>query len=185
MRKALIDSHIRILCQSLGKVRSPVDDVSLERDYRCHDYARMAGSVKRILKIETRVRLGLANSGGPAQAPAWIEYPMPTPMFGSSSFNAMSVTVYLRKSFLKHAPFETIVIGLAHEFCHLVLDSTGNPLRRSEEAVDLTAMLLGFRDFFVTGCVHTYNVEGTDYRQTVGYLSPKEVMYAAQAMTYR
>ena len=97
----------------------------------------------------------------------------------------MSVTVYLRKSFLQRAPFETVVMGLAHEFCHLVLDSTGNPLRRSEVAVDLTAMLLGFRDFFVTGCTYCYSVEGEEYREMVGYLSRDELLYAAQAMTYR
>jgi len=38
---------------------------------------------------------------------------------------------------------------IAHELSHIVLSEIGHPLADSEEAVDLTAMLLGYRDIYV------------------------------------
>ena len=185
MRKDLIDSSIATLTASLGSIRRPVDEPVLERLFVAQDLVGMITTIQRVLRVDTRVRLGLVNSGGPRNAPAWIERPNPIPHFGSESFRRMTVTLYVRKQFLANVGFESLVMGFAHELCHVVLDATGNPLRKCEEAVDLTAMLLGFRDFYVTGCSAIHRVAGQLYVERLGYLTREEVMYAAQAMTYR
>jgi hypothetical protein len=116
------------------------------------------------------------------------------PLYGTREFEQTEVMMYLRKSFLRDGFFESTVLAIAHELCHIVLDGIAHPLRRSEEAVDLTAMLLGFRDFYVTGChitrraprqmteLHVSYTISTELR--CGYLSPEEVKYAAIYMTF-
>lgn len=139
----------------------------------------MAGVVMTTLAVDLKVKLGLVNKGGP-KAPAWLARPRLLPPIFSPQFKETEVIVYLRKTFIAEVGFESIVLALAHEFSHIILDSTYHPLRESEEAVDLTAMLLGFRDFYVTGS----KVRTPDGGYRLGYLTEEEVSYAAWFMTY-
>ena len=189
MRTALVESYIDRLRASFGKLRPLVVDESLRPFYDAKDYAGMVYRIQTTLHLDLTIRLGLVNSGGPRGAPAWVERPTIMPMFGTAAFRQKIVTVYLRKTFLAEMPFDTVVIAIAHELCHVVLDAINHPLRREEEAVDLTAMLLGFRDFFVTGCrvMREQSLFGYQEYETssLGYLSQEEVSHAAQYMTYR
>jgi hypothetical protein len=63
-----------------------------------------------------------------------------------------------------------VAIAIAHELSHVVLDSIRHPLFREEKAVDLTAMLLGFRRLYLSGA-HTEKGQ-------IGYLSEAEVNLA-------
>ena len=78
-------------------------------------------------------------------------------------------------------------MAVAHELCHVVLNGMRHPLQSQEEVVDLTAMMLGFRDFYMTGC--TYVLPGNDPQRInimrQGYLTTEEVGYAAHHMTFR
>jgi len=187
MRKDLIDSSIATLIASYGSVRMPVDDEPLERMFATRDLVGIAATVKRVLRVSARVFLTVAKSDseGPPRAPAWVTKPDPVPLFGSSAFKQTIVTVYVRRSFVTRVGFESVVVAMAHEMCHVILDSTRNPLRKSEEAVDLTAMLLGFRDFYVTGCRQIQQQSWGSYAEHYGYLSQEEITYAARAMTFR
>lgn len=192
MRKELIESYINSLRTSLGPVRSPATEDILRLMYNQQDYAGMVGHIKNHLSLDLRIRLGLANKGGP-NAPAWVDRPREMPLFGTSSFRQLVVTVYLRKSFLANGYFEAVVCAIAHELCHIVLSALRHPLHLQEEAVDLTAMLLGFRDFYITGCRSVRDVSSpldtlvgrrVIEARTQGYLSFDEVSYAAAYMTY-
>lgn len=193
MRKGLIESHINALRASFGPVRPSIAEDELQLLYNRRDYAGMANHIRNILHLDMRVFLGLVNSGGP-NAPAWIAVPAVMPLFGTPAFKRLAVTMYLRKSFLAGSCFDGVVCAIAHEFCHVILDATIHPLRLQEEAVDLTAMLLGFRDFYVTGCRSVRDASSREdilagsrvsEIRTQGYLTYEEVGYAAEYMTFR
>src|SRR5216683_2573342 len=92
--------------------------------------------------------------------------------------------------------FEEVAIAIAHELSHIVLFGINHSLQECEEAVDLAAMLLGYRDLYIAGSFcevrpasfwerlnlfiekRVTGVERRTYR-TLGYLTPEEVKYAA------
>lgn len=194
MRQALVESYIDRLRASFGKLRNPVAEEELRALYDAGEYGRMVHHIQTALHLDLTVRLGLVNSGGP-NVPAWIVGAHSLPMYGTAAFRQREVTMYVRKTFLAEVPFDTVVTAIAHELCHVVLYSTQHPLRYQEEAVDLTAMLLGFRDFYVTGCriVRRQQLSQADqlagyqaYQvSSVGYLTQEEISHAATYMTYR
>ncbi len=193
MRKDLVESYIDKLRASLGPIKAPVAEEKLRIMYDARDYAGMIGHIKSVLRLDMGVVLGLVNRGGPKEkpnSPAWIEKPQVMPPYGTSAFRQVTVTLYLRKSFVEGS-FDETVLAIAHEFSHIVLDAICHPLRQEEEAVDLTAMLLGFRDFYITGCRSVRQVESANpYEATyqvsqTGYLTPEEVGHAAMYMTFR
>lgn len=178
MRKALIKSYVDQLRASFGRVRLPIEEEKLRSLYDEREYRGMVCHIRSVLCLDVPIRLGLVNKGGLPNTPAWIEMPMQ--MFGVGLFGQRTVTMYIRKTFLAESVFEQVVLAIAHELCHIVLYGTGHVLAKQEEAVDLTAMLLGFRDFYVTGC----RSSNRGVISTVGYLTPEEVSYAAEYMTY-
>lgn len=154
MRDTQIRDWVAQLTQSLGEPRPLADAAELERLYKAKDYSGMLRSVKEKLRLPVRLRLGLTNSGGPVgrsgrEVPAWVEHTTPTPMYGTQAFEQHRVTVFIRRTFIADVPFGVIVVAMAHELCHVVLDALGHPLCNQEEAVDLTAMLLGYRAFYL------------------------------------
>jgi hypothetical protein len=204
MRTEMIDAYLRQLVSSFGNVRAPVDDNELLRFFNAKDYTRMVGFVKKSMRVECRLRLGLVNAGG-LSAPAWVETPDPMPRAGTPAFRNTLVTMFIRRDFIAYATFEALVYSMSHECAHIVLNSVAHPLRDEEVAVDLTCMLLGYRDYYVTGCQvheqeepsgilsHTNKLFselfglGTSYEtpttHRLGYLSREEVHYAARRMT--
>jgi hypothetical protein len=97
------------------------------------------------MNIDVQLVVGWVRSGGPKDAPAWITLPERMPYYGDPAFKEMTLTIYIRKSFLEDSTYDQAAIVIAHELSHIVLDAIAHPLRRVEKAVDLTAMLLGFR----------------------------------------
>jgi uncharacterized protein YecT (DUF1311 family) len=179
----MIQSCLAQLHGSFGGGKPPVSTEQLRRMFYARDFTGMVGVVRDSLKLELRVRVGLVNDGGPAGAPAWVSYPSPLPRYGSPDFKKTVVTVFLRKSFIEEVSFEAVVSAMAHELSHITLFSVNHPLQACEEAVDLTAMLNGYRDLYVVGCetIKSYSVPGgtRTERYELGYLKPEEVRYAA------
>ncbi len=185
MRKQLIEGWIKDIESSFGRCRPPISEDVLEGHFVARDYTSMVAEIRRTLALDLRVILGLVNSGGEAEdVPAWIDLPVVMPMFGTQRFRETVVTLYLRKSFLQEACFPAVVAAIAHEFSHVVLNSVHHPLRGQEEVVDLTAMILGFRDFFLTSDTTKFRY-GSFETTKVGYLTMEEKSYAASYMTYR
>lgn len=168
------------------------------------DCIEVARYIKGYLLLDMRLRIGFVNSGGPANAPAWIIMPDPMPIYGTRDFREQTVVMYIRKQFLLEAPSGTVVRVMAHELSHVLLNAVRHPLRRQEEAVDLTAMLLGFRNVFIRHSVYRifYELQLSSHprkwyerlfntkkacnvdivRCEVGYLSREEREYAAGIM---
>jgi hypothetical protein len=193
-----IRSYIEQLRFSLGNGRPTVSRKQLRSFFAAKDYAGMVKFIRDSMNLDVRLRLGVANGGGPPNAIAWIPLPPRLPSFGSREFRAWKFTVFIRKSFLDEGRFEQVVMAIAHELSHVVLHGLNHPLRECEVAVDLTAMLLGYRDFYLDGCeyLETRPIEFWPrfqhelrhaFRRTskprlvksISYLKPEEVAYAA------
>lgn len=158
MRTDMIVSYIRSLSSSLG-IRPVVDEEPLYALYEQQDFVGLVRSIRLSMRLDIRTKIGFVNSGGPQNAPAWIAMPTTMALYGSPYFSRTVITVYLRKNFLATERFETIVLAIAHEFSHVVLHALHHPLKHEETAVDLAAMILGYRDFYRKGCAVTQHLE--------------------------
>ncbi len=201
MRLELLDQHVNSLYQVLGGIRPLVPVAELQRLYGNRDYTGVVGFVRDTMGLRLRIRVGYANSGGPKTAPAWVELPKAFPIIGSPAFKNMTVTMYIRKRFIEEAPFASFVAAVAHEMSHVLLGALQNPLAANEEATDLTAMMMGFSEFYVQGSLYLKKwslkqprpIGGTldtvldellDWStfHHLGYLSPEEVVIAAEGI---
>src|SRR5882724_6349137 len=184
MRKEMIDAYIASLKKSLGSNHRLVDARALQQLFKAEDYLGMIKFVRNGMNLDLRIQLGVVNSGGPKAAPAWIRMNSAISRPGTAAFRRELVTVYLRKSFLQESTFEQVAMAIAHEFSHVVLNSINHDLQNEEPAVDLTAMLLGYRDLYLKGCSILKLEHGIDWRRetvhSLGYLNKNEVEYAAE-----
>jgi hypothetical protein len=150
----------------------PVPIEPLKALHAVQDYKGMVQLIKKSMNIaDIKFLLFWVSEGAARQndAPAWIELPrLPDrlPFYGTKEFKETSLRIYFRKSFLKRT-YDQVAIAIAHELSHVVLDSIRHPLFRDEKAVDLTAMLLGFRRLYLSGA-HTQ-------ADRIGYLSEAEI----------
>lgn len=143
------------------------------------DYKGMVRLVKKAMNVEIDLRVlwvrdGTASDQSRSQAPAWVRMPLEMPTYGSAAFKELRLDICLRRSFLDQSTYDQIAIVIAHELSHIVLASIKHPLRECEKAVDLTAMLLGFRRLYVSGCNRTLG----NNELHLGYLDVREVMSA-------
>jgi hypothetical protein len=104
------------------------------------------------------------------------------PPYGSKEFREMRVDMYLRRSFLEESEYDHIAIVIAHELSHLILNSIAHPLQYCEKAVDLTAMLLGFRHLYISGSQKEHHLWRSMEICQIGYLTPQEVRRANQVI---
>jgi hypothetical protein len=129
----------------------PTSGRVLKKLHGAQDYQGMLELIKRTMNIEGRLVVAWVNSGGP-DAPAWVEMPIDMPFYGTKEFREMPIKMSIRKAFLEQSSYDQIAIMFAHELSHIVLNSIKHPLRECEKAVDLTAMLLGFRKLYRSAC---------------------------------
>jgi Putative peptidoglycan binding domain len=145
----------------------------------------MVRLIKKTMNVEVDIRVlwvpeSAVNTGPAKDAPAWVSMPAEMPPYGSKSFSQMRLDMYLRKSFLAQSAYDQIAIAIAHELSHMVLDSIKHPLRRCEKAVDLTAMLLGFRSLYGSGSQKERRSQQRATIHQLGYLTSNEVQLADQ-----
>jgi hypothetical protein len=163
----------------------PIPTATLKSLHKSRDYTGMVQFIKDTMNVEVKLRIGWVNSGGPKEmkdAPAWVYMPKPMPSYGTDAFRALTIPMFFRKPFLSGSDYDQAAIAVAHELSHVVLDSIAHPLRDVEKAVDLTAMLLGFRELYETACYKTWYSGNTINHQRLGYLTPEEVAFANELL---
>lgn len=172
-RESVIRRHIQEIKSVLGNARPPVaiDDPILQGLHRTKDYAGMVRVIRNHMRLKLRIRVGFAHHDdqGPRGAPAWVQIPNTMPYYGSRELDNFVITMFIRKSFLSRERYETIVTAIAHELSHVLLKCVGNKLWDNEEAVDVTAMFMGYRYFYFLANTDQYRI---------GYLSKQEVQLA-------
>lgn len=177
MRDELIRTTVKALEKSFGKPRALVALAPLEKLHKGQQYDALIGEIAKIMRVNCNIRIGKVNSGGPSQASAWVERPDPIPAYGSPEFRRIWITVYVRKELLRRATAPLLIRAISHEFSHVVLDSIGHPHAEEETAVDLAAMYLGFRKFYLSTAEYEPGDSGK-------YLLEKEIVYANALMNF-
>lgn len=184
--------------KSVG-LRPPADPKPLKDLYDAKRYTDLIRYIKNSLSLKVDLRVAYVASGGPPGAPAWVIMPQPMPMYGTKAHEHTVVTVYFRKEFVERESFARVVAAIAHELSHIVLDGCDHPLKRDEKAVDLTAMVLGYRNF-ILDCESNAKLSFSELRSNpkrffeqilallrgeriymrLGYLSTEEAEYALE-----
>jgi hypothetical protein len=180
----VVSKYLHQLQQALPRV-SPIPEDALRSLHAAQDYKGFVAFIKKTMKIECRLIVAWVNSGaskGMEEAPAWIRTPDPMPIYGTKAFRELTLTMFLRKSKLEQWSYDQMAIVVAHELSHVVLNSIGHPLRGCEKAVDLTAMVLGFRRLYVSGSYKEQRLQNSKSSYQLGYLSPHEVQLADQIL---
>jgi hypothetical protein len=180
----LVEQYLKQLQETLPRVQ-PVSVRELEALHKDKDYEGIVRIVRRALNLEANLVVGWVNSGGPKDkpdAPAWVEMPADMPFHGTEAFRKLKLKVCFRKSFLEESDYDQVAVAVAHELSHIVLDSIHHPLRQEEKAVDLTAMLLGFRILYTSACYKERRSGNTITFRTLGYLSKREVEQANEIL---
>jgi hypothetical protein len=167
-----VASSIELLRRYLPYV-PPISVRKLKALHAARDYDGMVRFIRSAMNLDVRLLIGWVNSGGPNQAPAWVEMPQEMPYYGTPEFKKLSIKMFIRKEFLENR-YDKVAIAIAHELSHVVLDSIHHPLRKEEKVVDLTAMLLGFSRLYMRAA-HTSNLK-------LGYLTPEELKTASHIL---
>ena len=181
-RKKLIDNHTAALLTSFQRPRADVAEESLKQAFEERRYADMLEEIKQTMQVGCRVRLAV-HSGRPNGDLTWIKRPTPFPRCGTTTFRNLCMPIFVHEQDLRIVPFAAFASAVAHEFAHIVLESTRHPLLDSEEAVDITAMILGFRSLGIRGNVYSYHEPNRDLvTVTAGYLNPSETRYVSRKL---
>jgi hypothetical protein len=173
-----IRKRIDTLLNCLGAVSPPIEQETLRQLYAKRDFPQMLGWIKQSMRLDLRVGLRVVHESG--DPPMWIESPTKMPPFGTAEFRRTRVIVNARLDVLYGRPFTWVVAGFAHELSHVVLFSINHPLQHDEKAVDLTAMILGFREF-----IARTEIRADQKKHTLGYLTAAESSYAYQYIAKR
>ena len=196
IRTEMIAAYMRALLASFGKICLPIDQHELRKLHQEKDFAGMVRFVRASLNLDLRIQIAIVKNRCQPNVPARIIGSIASiPPYGTDALRITNVTIYFQKMFLEKRPFEMIVAAIAHELSHVVLYAIRHPLRNQKEAVDLTAMMLGYRDFFRDGCQHAdpelerssfenrlRALFGQKQAYTIGYLTPPEIQSVAIAM---
>jgi hypothetical protein len=170
-----------------GPARPPYPPGSLERLHAAGDISGMVSELKSYFNLEMQFRVGRVSSGGLKGHDMWVKMPLLMPPRHTALSRNLTIDIMVRRTFLQRAPAEVFVVTLAHEFGHVMLNSCYHEFREEERVVDLTAMHLGFRDYFVQYSEYDDYVSTpwADYRVAgeMGYLSAQEREYAARLIT--
>ncbi len=108
--------------------------------------------------LDLKITYARVRSGGPKDAPAWIQISKNLPLWGTSAFRESRVVLFVRNEFVAEAPWGTFVAGIVHELSHVVLDATRHQFREVEPVVDLTGMFFGYHEFFLNHTTYVRNV---------------------------
>jgi hypothetical protein len=173
------------VCDYLDQLRrvlpcvQPISSEPLRKLHAVQDYKGMVQLIKKAMNIADVTFLVFWVNEAEKQKnkerndPAWILLPVlpdRLPFYGTKEFKKTSLKIFFRKSFLRTLAYDQVAIIIAHELSHVVLDSIRHPLFREEAAVDLTAMLLGFRRLY-SSAAHTDT-------SRIGYLTQAQVHLA-------
>jgi hypothetical protein len=173
------------VCDYLDQLRrvlpcvQPILSEPLRTLHTAQDYKGMVQLIKQAMNIADVTFLVFwvneneKHKNKEKNDPAWILLPVlpdRLPFYGTKEFRETSLKIFFRKSFLRTLAYDQVAIIIAHELSHVVLDSIRHPLFREEEAVDLTAMMLGFRKLY-SSAAHTDTGR-------IGYLTQAEVHIA-------
>lgn len=183
MSKIDVRAYLDQLRQSLPYV-PPLPVQKIKALHKKGDFGGVVRLIRETMNVGVNLTLHWTSGPPPREkAQAWIKIPPDMPYYGTPDFKALKMNMFILKSFRDASTWDEFTIVVAHELSHVVLDSITHPLRDQEEAVDLTAMLLGF-SYLYRCAAHTIRRTGLYTYKTshLGYLSEQQVNAASKIL---
>lgn len=176
--RRLIDSLYVTTGLRLNVVDSlPVETASMDCIQQLCDF------VASQLQLPVRVRIDRTSQMENPGAPAEVLIPGNLPEYGHPSLQGFEVLIRVAEVYAD--PYHTLTL-LSHEFAHIYLYSRRDPLRESEYATDLCALMMGFGPVWTKGRTNFRKEHRGWLRQsvtiyrTLGYLSDEHYEFACQ-----
>ncbi len=162
-----------------------IDQSNLERLFSQSEYAKMISIIKNHLGVTCKLSVKCITSDWLREINtpiARIEVPEKFPAYGSKEYLETKLDMSFYKE-LTSLSFHAFILAIAHELCHAVLHGLGHPLRHSEEATDITAMLLGFSINYELGKITINNqIPGETSMHQLGYLTLEEIFFVIEVI---
>jgi hypothetical protein len=170
-----------MLVASFG-LKIPFDPEAAEEFFYCRQYGRCIGEIKRHFGIGLTLRvqhirdqregiwfprdfpidsLLISRYYDEKREPALVGTNDSLRLFGTKAFENSTLMLYLHPT-AKEGSFEQFAAVIGHQMAHILLHATFHPLRRSEVATDLLAMVMGFH-----AIIHGANIQSSG---KIGYL---------------
>jgi len=147
-REVQISSQLAQLSALFGAKRA-VSQAALWPLYQLHDYPSLVREIRNSFGLDKlKVRIRYHEQLRTERTVAMVEQPASLPPVAAFAMLRPEVTLHLAMRRLYNASFANTVRALAHEMAHPLLLAHSHPLKESEFAVDLTAMLFGYHAIF-------------------------------------
>lgn len=154
----------------------PVNSSHFEDLFNKKKYAELISEMKRHMGIFCKLSVKyISTDVSEGKSPAYVLLPDFFPAFGSTTYTNMTISLVFYADLLKS--FHKFSMMIAHELSHVVLHSINHPLKKSEEATDIAAMILGFSREYELGHTTFFETETRKILFKVGYLTFEEVIY--------
>lgn len=161
-----------------------IDNKLLENCFNDGKYAHIISIMRKHMSIFCKLSVKYISRELSSEeinkiiAPAYVDLPEYFPPYGSQQNNLKIQLTFYKDLMGTYFRFVTM---MAHELSHVLLHSINHPLKQSEEATDITALIFGFGRCYELG--HTIYSEGNSYCKLKHYsvissLSFEEVIYA-------
>lgn len=184
MNHAVIRSHITLLIDILGKPRPPIHPGELVLLCVQKRYPEMFEAIKKDLGLTSELLVTFVEGSTIDNKGMRITIPqkMWKTMYGKT-YGESAIEVRVANEFLLQPSPGLIAFAMAHELCHLLLAIKEPRLFKRELAVDISAMLLGYRgSAFEFVNYHLMEPDGSVRFVPNGYLTPKERKYALKLL---
>jgi predicted SprT family Zn-dependent metalloprotease len=144
----MIPTWLSTLNEHFGPPKAPVSYSEVQHAFTQDGLSGVVRKVKQDLKITCKVTLDKDQSNLRKHAFAWIRLPESMPPYGTQAFIDTQVVIFVSPKLQSSKDQRVVTFAIAHEFAHVILDSNGHTHRHNEKVVDLTAMWLGYAEFF-------------------------------------
>lgn len=175
-----IEEMTQALKESLCVI-PPVGTSALKTAFNEERYGEVLVFIKKTLGIGCKINVRCPSAYPETQPPACIKVPTFFPLIGTKEYKEMELEIIIRKEVFDS--FHKFMMVLSHEMAHAVLYGINHPLKKSEAATDITAMILGFsREFFLVHKeVYLRSIFSRSF-YSPGYLTIEEVCHIASLL---
>lgn len=157
--------------------RLPVASASMDNIQLLCDF--VTSQMQLPVRVRIEQTLDMVNRGAPAE----VCIPSNLPQYSDPAL--VGFEVLIRVAEVYDDPYHTLTL-LSHEFAHIYLHSRRDPLRESEYATDLCALMMGFGPIWTKGRTNFHKEhrgwmrQSVMYYHTLGYLTDEQYLHACQ-----
>lgn len=151
LRLALINKYLKEIDQMIGGVKDAVPCEIMYSHHASGDFAQIVSKVctqMGLHGIPMKVRVHQTPPG----VAAYVERHMDVNSNISKVISkSKGATITLSSKMVNTAPADTTIFAIAHELSHVLLDVHQSQIAEFEMAVDLTAMMSGYAEYYLDG----------------------------------